>query len=503
MPSPQNKKRIILCIVDGFGHRPGGNHVDDPTIHALYWHNLQKTYPWTLLEASGEAVGLPDGQMGNSEVGHMAIGLGRVVMQDLPHLNDLFAKHTFEHLPHVQQFLSRVKTSNRKVVHVMGLLSPGGVHAHENHIREVVHLLTRHGFIVYIHAFLDGRDTPPKSCLASFHGFQLATVMGRYFSMDRDTRWDRTQKAYNALMGNQTTVFDDPTTYIEHCYTKGITDEFIPPAVSQSYPGIQPGDSLWMVNFRADRVRQILYALLDPDFQGFERYPLPCIAHAIGMTSYSDRLDHFLLKALDKFPTEKGLGEWLSYQGKKQLRIAETEKYAHVTFFFNGGREPPYDGEDRILIPSPSVTTYDLAPAMSSHEITQHVISAMAAGKHDVIVMNYANADMVGHTGSMKAACLAIEALDACFQELTEAALCYDFALMITSDHGNVECMKDGHNPHTAHTCFPVPLLLVSSHKGTLRPGTLRDIAPTLLDLLGLPSPQEMTGSSLWISDNG
>jgi 2,3-bisphosphoglycerate-independent phosphoglycerate mutase len=467
-------------------------------------------WPHAHLQASEHYVGLPDGQMGNSEVGHTNIGAGRVVMQDLPRIDDAIKSGALAKNPELKDFIASLKKSGG-AAHLIGLMSPGGVHSHQAHIAELARLLSEGGITVKVHAFLDGRDTPPRSalaCLAEFaaatkglKGVAIATVIGRYYAMDRDQRWDRLEKAYRCLVAAEGEKAADAKAAVERGYAQGKNDEFVLPTIIGGYAGMKDGDGLVCANFRADRVRQILAALLDPKFSGFPRPRVVKFSAALGLTQYSDELNPFL-KTL--FPPENlsgTFGEIVSVSGLKQLRIAETEKYAHVTFFFNGGREAEFPGESRILVPSPKIATYDLKPEMSAYEVTDKLIGAIGKGSFDVIVVNYANADMVGHTGDLAAATKAVEAVDACLGRLAEAVTRAGGCLLITADHGNVEMMRDPKTgqPHTAHTTNPVPLLLVNPPAGVsgLRDGKLADIAPTLLALLGLPQPKAMTGHAL------
>lgn len=456
--------KVILCILDGFGIRPLDS--SNALRIAKNWNHFLKIYPWIQLKASAEAVGLPAQQMGNSEVGHMTIGLGKIVYQDLPRLNDLFqAGDVWKTVP-----------EGGNTCHIMGLLSPGGVHSHEDHFFQVVSYMAKRG-TVWVHPFLDGRDTAPQSALASLEnlmcipGVRVGTLMGRFYAMDRDQRLERTSAAIEAIQNGIGKSFSDPLACLKEFYQKGITDEFVPPCVHQKYSGFIPNDSLWMINFRADRVRQLLTRLLT----------LPW-SWTLGMSHYGLSMP----SVLEPFSPHDSLGELVSQAGLKQMRIAETEKYAHVTFFFNGGREEPFSGEDRIMVPSPSVHTYDLQPEMSAQKVTDHVICTIEADAHDLIVVNYANADMVGHTGIVSAIETAILTLDRCLKRLEEKVLENDWALVITADHGNAEYMfnEDG-SPHTAHTCSPVPLMLIARNPIDLVGEGLKDIKGIVLELLG------------------
>ncbi len=499
-------KPVVLCILDGWGHRL---EVEDNAIaqaHTPNWNRFQSTYPHSFLDASALAVGLPQGQMGNSEVGHMNIGAGRVILQDLPRIDQAVESGTLQKMPLLQNFINSLKISGG-ACHLMGLLSPGGVHSHTNHIVALAKTLANEGIQTYLHAFLDGRDTPPKSAytflkdVLKHSEIRIGSLGGRYFGMDRDKRWDRIQKAYEAIVFGEAPHIADPLVYIEQNYDNEVTDEFIPPAVLKDYPGIKKNDGLLVANFRADRMRQILSALLLPDFSGFERGSKIKFSATLGMVEYSEELTSFIPPLFPPESIREGLGEIISTAGLKQLRIAETEKYAHVTFFFNGGREEVFPGEDRILIPSPKVATYDLQPEMSAPEVTDRLIVAIRQGHYDLVVVNYANADMVGHTGDMKAAIKAVECVDHCLGRLEEIVLEVEGVLLITADHGNIELMLDpeSKSPHTAHTMNLVPFLLASD-KGksfSLKDGKLSDVAPTILELLGLPPSSLMTGESL------
>ncbi len=494
---------VVLCILDGWGHR------DDPTDNAIAlasapnWRELSRSCPQSLIETSGLAVGLPDGQMGNSEVGHMNIGAGRVVMQDLPRIDAAIQDGSLLQDARLKHLASTCPT-----VHILGLLSPGGVHAHQGHIVALAQALVDGGAEVLVHAILDGRDTPPKSAAEYLDavdralptGARIATLIGRYWAMDRDKRWDRVEIACNALVNGVATAFPDWQAALEDAYSADETDEFVKPRRISGFDGMADGDGLVMANFRADRAREILTALLDPHFDGYRRSRTMQFGGAIGMTEYSEALNPFL-QAL--FPSEDlpdTLGEVVARSGRKQLRISETEKYAHVTFFLNGGQEQQYEGEDRILIPSPNVATYDLQPEMSAGEVTDRLVERIGDGQTDLIVVNFANPDMVGHTGDLAAAIRAVETIDTCLGRLADAIRDADGTLLITADHGNLEMMSDPETgqPHTAHTTNPVPLTMVNGPEGmALEPGRLADLAPTVLHLMGLPQPAAMTGKCL------
>ena len=505
------RRPVVLCVLDGWGHR------DDPHDNAIAaartpnYTRLMQTCPVGFLDTSAESVGLPHGQMGNSEVGHMNLGAGRVVEQLLPRI-DTASGAGFTENAGLQKFIAALKES-RGTAHVMGLLSTGGVHSHLDHFAPLVQAVARAGIPVRMHAFTDGRDTPPKSALdqfaefearvANLGNFKFATVIGRYFAMDRDRRWDRTERAFHAIAQAEGQAAITPRAAIEAAYARGETDEFIQPTVIGHYRGINEGDGILVVNFRSDRVRQTLSALVEPEFEGFARAMRPKLAVAAGMTDYSEALSARLITLFPQQPLHGTLGEIVSRAGKKQLRIAETEKYAHVTFFFNGGEETQFAGEDRILVPSPKVATYDLKPEMSAVELTDRLVAAVVTGTYDFILVNYANADMVGHSGILEAATKAIETVDACLGRLETAVVKTGGVLFITADHGNAEMMRDNSTgqPHTAHTTNPVPAILVNAPAEItgLAHGRLADVAPTLLPFLGLEQPAAMTGKNLLV----
>ena len=498
---------VILCILDGWGHRESceNNAICEgrkPNLDRLF-----ATMPHALIDASEGEVGLPVGQMGNSEVGHMNLGAGRVVMQDLPRIDAAIADGSFAQNPLLTEAIAALKKSGG-TAHVMGLLSPGGVHSHQDQMAHLAEVLAEAGVPVAVHAFLDGRDTPPRSALDYLKAFQrkapkatFATVSGRYYAMDRDKRWARVEKAYKALTAAEGERAADALQAVEQSYAAGTSDEFVLPTVIGGYAGMQDGDGLFMANFRADRAREILTALLDPAFDGFEATPRPAFRCAVGMVEYSNELNRFLSALYPPEDLYETLGEVVAEAGKRQLRIAETEKYAHVTFFFNGGREDVFDGEERILVPSPDVATYDLKPEMSAPEVTDRLVAAIEGGSFDLVVVNYANGDMVGHTGDLVAAIKAVETVDTCVGRLAEAVEKVGGCILLTADHGNAEQMTDKATgqAHTAHTMNKVPLLLVNGPDRVTRlsDGRLADIAPTVLDLMGLPRPKAMTGHSL------
>ncbi|AIL12784.1 phosphoglyceromutase [Candidatus Paracaedimonas acanthamoebae] len=505
-----NHSPIILCILDGWGHREEINHNAIAQAKTPNFDRFLKNYPHSLLKASAHDVGLPEGQMGNSEVGHMNIGAGRIIMQDLPRIDAALNNNEIIHLTEFQNFTKKVQEGTG-VVHLLGLLSPGGVHSHQNHIIALAKAFANEGLIIYLHLFLDGRDTSPNSGkeylkhlvneIDTIPSIKIATIGGRYFGMDRDKRWDRVEKAYQVITAAQGPIFNDPLTYVEENYTSKITDEFIPPALFQDYQGMHDGDGLFIANFRADRVRQILSALVLQDFQNFQRSKIVKFSAALGLVEYSENLNNYCSALFSAIEIHNSLGEVVANAGFKQLRIAETEKYAHVTFFFNGGQEAPFPQEDRILVPSPKVATYDLQPEMSAKEVTQELISAIHKTSYDLVVVNYANTDMVGHSGDLKASIQAVECVDQCLGELEKAVLSLNGTLLITADHGNAEQVYDEilKEAHTAHTMNPVPFLCINNalQGAFLSDGKLSDIAPTILEILGLPKPPQMTGKSL------
>jgi 2,3-bisphosphoglycerate-independent phosphoglycerate mutase len=500
---------VVLCILDGWGYRAESADNAIALAQTPVWDDLIAGSPHAFLETSGLAVGLPDGQMGNSEVGHMNLGAGRVVMQDLPRIDLAVADGSLAQNPALTKAIAALKASGG-TAHILGLLSPGGVHSHQNHIVALARVIAAAGVPVAIHGFLDGRDTPPSSAkgfvetvLAEVAGtsISIATLSGRYYAMDRDKRWDRVTLTYQALVEGKGPKAADPVAAIEASYADGKTDEFVLPTVIGAYAGMKNGDGLIMANFRADRAREILSVLVDPDFESFPRAHLPQFATRLGMTEYSSDLNGFFEVLFPAESLTRILGEVVSDAGLTQLRIAETEKYAHVTFFFNGGREAVFPGEERILVPSPKVATYDLKPEMSAPEVTDKLVAAIDSGKFDLIVVNYANGDMVGHTGILEAAIKAVETVDGCLGRLCQAVRHAGGRLLITADHGNAEMMRDPitGEPYTAHTIGKVPVILVNApaSDGGLIDGRLADVAPTLLSLLGLPQPTQMTGHPL------
>lgn len=505
------QKPVVLCILDGWGERKETLNNAIQIGNTPNWDRLVKTCPKSQLSASGLDVGLPDGQMGNSEVGHMTLGSGRVVLQDLPRIDAAIHDGSLDTNPALLRLIDKLKASGG-TCHLLGLLSPGGVHSHQWHMRTLAGIICSHGVPVQVHAFLDGRDSPPKSAANMVSRFEvdirhmncisIATVCGRYWAMDRDNRWDRVEKAYRCLTEGQGEKAHSALEAINAAYENDITDEFIEPTVIGDFDGMQSGDGILMANFRADRAREILAALLDPKFDGFQRPRSIAFAAQAGMTEYSDSHNAYMDALFPSIDLSDILGEVLSKAGKTQLHTAETEKYAHVTFFFNGGQEEPFPGETRLLIQSPNVPTYDLKPEMSAPELTDKLVAAIESGAYDFIVVNYANGDMVGHTGIMDAAVKAVEAVDVCVGRLEAAVKAAGGVMLVTADHGNCEKMCDGTNPHTAHTLFPVPAVLVNAPAWVLnlRDGGLSDVAPTVLQLLGLGVPAAMTGSTLLLA---
>ncbi|CAQ54777.1 2,3-bisphosphoglycerate-independent phosphoglycerate mutase [Wolbachia endosymbiont of Culex quinquefasciatus] len=495
-----NFKSVVLCILDGWG-----NGIENSKYNAISnsnppcWQHISSNYPKCSLSACGTDVGLPEGQIGNSEVGHMNIGSGRVVMQSLQRINQ--AIETIENNANLQNFINDLKSKNG-ICHIMGLISDGGVHSHQKHISALANKISQRGIKVVIHAFLDGRDTLPNSgkrCIQEFtesikeNDIRIATVSGRYYAMDRDNRWERTIEAYEAIAFAKAPRYDDAVSLIDENYQNNITDEFIRPAIIGDYQGIKPEDGLLLANFRADRMIQLASILLGKtDYAKVAKF-----SSILSMMQYKADLKIPYLFPPESFANT--LGQIIEDNKLRQLRIAETEKYAHVTFFFNCGREEPFSGEERILIPSPKVKTYDLQPEMSAFELTEELVKKIHSQEFALIVVNYANPDMVGHTGNIKAAEQAVLAVDDCLAKvLSVVKEVGNTALIVTADHGNVECMFDEENntPQTAHTLNKVPFI-ISCENLKLRDGKLSDIAPTILQLLGLKKPNEMTGSSL------
>ena len=500
------KKPLVLMILDGFGIAPTQGNA----IAAAKKPNLDKIFaenPHTQIGASGMDVGLPDGQMGNSEVGHTNIGAGRIVYQELTRITKSAQDGEMDKNEALVKAMKNAK-ENGKALHFMGLLSDGGVHSHNSHLYALLEMAKRMGLEkVFIHCFMDGRDVPPSSGkdyvaellkkLEEIGVGKVATVMGRYYAMDRDNRWERVEKAYAAMVYGEGEQADCPLCAMQNSYDKEVTDEFVVPTVIKGAEPISAGDSVIFFNFRPDRAREITRTLVDPDFTGFERkkgfFPLTYVC----MTQYDATMPNVEVAYKPESLTNT-FGEYISNQGMTQLRIAETEKYAHVTFFFNGGVEKQYPGEDRILVKSPAVATYDLQPEMSAYEVTDKMVEAVKSGKYDALILNYANCDMVGHTGVFEAAVKAVEAVDTCVGRVVEAVKEMGGCVLLTADHGNADRMVDTDgSPFTAHTTNPVPFCVIN-HPCQLREGgRLADIAPTMLKILGLPQPAEMTGESI------
>ena len=505
------RRPVMLVVLDGWGWREEARDNAVRQAKTPNFDRLWQTGPHGFLHTSGKDVGLPDGQMGNSEVGHLNIGAGRVVMQDLPRIDQAVANSEIERAPALLTLIEKLKASGG-TCHLVGLVSPGGVHSHQDHALALAKILDRAAVPVLVHAITDGRDTPPQSAADDIkrliaelpQSIRIATVCGRYYAMDRDKRWDRVERAYRAIVEADAPCFPDAAAVIADAYANKKFDEFIIPAVVGDYRGMKDGDGVLCFNFRADRVREILTAMLDPDFSAFSRERVIRFAAAIGMAQYSDELDKLMATIFPPQGLANVLGEVVANAGRAQLRMAETEKYPHVTYFLNGGREQQYAGEDRIMVPSPKVATYDLQPEMSAPELTDKAVAAIASGKYDLIVLNYANPDMVGHTGSLPAAIKAVETVDAGLGRLNEAVTKAGGVLLVTADHGNCEMMRDPQTggPHTAHTTNPVPLLLSGArNRSLITEGRLADIAPTLFELMELPKPREMTGRSLLRAD--
>ena len=500
-------KPVMLVILDGWGWR---EETADNAVRLGKTPNfdrLWQTCPRALLRASGEDVGLPAGQMGNSEVGHLNIGAGRIVMQELPRIDAAIGDGALAANPVLAGLLAALKKSGG-TCHLLGLVSPGGVHSHQGQAIALARLVAAAGVPAALHAITDGRDTPPQSAAAFLRAVRaalpesvrIATLSGRYYAMDRDKRWERVRKAYAAIAAGEGPAFADAASAIDAAYAEKITDEFIVPAVIGGYRGMRDGDGLLCFNFRADRVREILGALVAPDFDGFPRPRQITFAACVGMTHYSDVLAPHLATLFPPISMAHLLGGVVAAAGLKQLRIAETEKYAHVTYFFNGGVETPFPGEDRILVPSPKVSTYDLQPEMSAAEVAEKAVTAIGSGKYDLIVLNFANPDMVGHTGKLDAAIKAVAAVDSGLGRIITAIEAAHGALLVTADHGNCELMRDPATggPHTAHTTNPVPVMLLGAGASVGHDGRLADLAPTLLRLMGLAQPAEMTGAPLF-----
>ena len=497
---------VVLCILDGWGLREETEANAVALGATPVFDRLMAEAPHATLRTSGADVGLPDGQMGNSEVGHTNIGAGRVVWMDLPKIDRAIESGAFAANPTLKAFAAKLRESGG-CAHVMGLLSPGGVHSHQRHMAEAARALMAAGVPVALHAFTDGRDVPPKSSgddLAAFAedlpGAPFATVSGRFYAMDRDERWDRVRAAYDAIVHGRGEVAHTAQRAVDAAYDRGETDEFITPTVINGYEGTRDGDGLLCVNFRADRMRELMAALGDPDFDGFDRAERPALAARCGMVSYSERHDRYMDALFPPEDIPNTLAQWVSEAGLTQFHVAETEKYPHVTFFLNGGREEPWPGENRRMAPSPKVRTYDLKPEMAAEEVRDALVAAIENEKYDLIVCNFANPDMVGHTGDLNAAIKAVETVDEALGQASRAVEKAGGAMLVFADHGNCETMIDPETggPHTAHTTNPVPVILVGGPRGArLTAGRLADIAPTALGLMDLAPPPEMTGRNL------
>ncbi len=499
-------KPVVLCILDGWGLTPETEANAPHLARTPNFDRMMATCPNATLITHGPDVGLPKGQMGNSEVGHTNIGAGRVVAMDLGQIDLAIEDGSFFKNKAILQFINRLKVSGG-TAHLIGLVSDGGVHGQLGHIVAAARMVAGAGVPVVLHAITDGRDVGPKSAKGYLETLakdlpetaQIVTVTGRYYAMDRDNRWERVETAHAAIVRGEGAAAATATGAVEAAYAADKTDEFIPATVIGDYAGARDGDGVFFLNFRADRAREILRAIGEPGFDAFEPGPRPGWAALLGMVDYSSTHDGFMTAAFPKQKIANTLGAWVAAAGLRQFRLAETEKYPHVTFFLNGGIEPPEVGEDRTMAPSPKVATYDLQPEMSEAEVTGHFVRAIEAG-YDLIVVNYANPDMVGHTGSLPAAIAACEAVDNGLGKVLEALDKAGGAMIVTADHGNCEVMVDPETggPHTAHTTNPVPVILVGGPKGAgLSGGRLADLAPTLLDLMGVAPPPEMTGKSL------
>ncbi|NQW11581.1 MAG: 2,3-bisphosphoglycerate-independent phosphoglycerate mutase [Alphaproteobacteria bacterium] len=500
---------VLLCIMDGWGERRETTANAIALADTPVFDRLRKTWPTGFLNASEEHVGLPKGQMGNSEVGHMNLGAGRVVMQELPRIDAAILDGGLASRPAIGAIVDALK-ANGGTCHLMGLVSTGGVHSHQRHMAALAQAIAHGGVPVVVHAFTDGRDCPPTSAPAQMAAFvadlgdsvRVVSVIGRFYAMDRDKRWERVEAAWRAV-----TLVDaehhaaDPVAAIDTAHARGETDEFIAPTIVGEGTPIRDGDAVVMANFRADRARELLTALVDPDFDGFTRPRRPALAIAAGMVEYSTALAAWMTTIFPSNDLADTLGEVVARSGRTQLRIAETEKYPHVTFFLNGGREDVFRGEDRIMVPSPKVRTYDLKPEMSAPEVCDRLVTAIESGHYDLIVANFANPDMVGHTGNLEAAIKAVETVDACVGRVAAAIEAAGGAMFLTADHGNCEVMIDPDNggPHTAHTTNLVPAILIGAPVWVTRLGTgkLADVAPTLLALMGVPQPTAMTGTPM------
>lgn len=506
---PAAPKPLVLIILDGFGHSDSPEFNAIHAAHKPVYDRLLASQPHGLISGSGMDVGLPDGQMGNSEVGHMNLGAGRVVYQDFTRVTKSIRDGDFFENPTICAAVDKAARAG-KAVHILGLLSDGGVHSHQDHLVAMAELAAKRGAEkIYLHAFLDGRDTPPKSAQHSIELMQatftrlgkgrVASLIGRYFAMDRDNRWDRVEQAYSLIVDGKADYRSDyAADGLIAAYERGESDEFVKATTIGEPVRVEDGDAVVFMNFRADRARELTRCFVEPGFNEFQRARVPELAGFVMLTQYAASIPAPSAYAPEALTNV--LGEYLANNGKTQLRIAETEKYAHVTFFFSGGREEPFAGEERILIPSPQVATYDMQPEMSAPEVTDRIVDAIENQRFDVIIVNYANGDMVGHTGVFDAAVKAVECLDKCVGRIVEALDKVGGEALVTADHGNVEQMEDvmTGQAHTAHTCEPVPFIYVGKRNLTIREGgVLADVAPTMLTLLGMPVPAEMTGRSI------
>ncbi|MAY91077.1 MAG: phosphoglycerate mutase (2,3-diphosphoglycerate-independent) [Rickettsiales bacterium] len=501
--SNEIKQKVILCILDGWGLAPPSPKNAISLAKKKNFDLIINKYSNTQLNASENDVGLPVGQFGNSEVGHMNIGAGRVILQNILRISYAIKSGELKKNEKV-----KLLKKNCRRIHIVGLLSSGGVHGHQDHLFSLIDILSDNDNELFIHCILDGRDSSPNSGIDNMKlllekikkkKVTIASICGRYYAMDRDNRWDRIKQAYKAIIeGSIKNKIRDPIKAIEQSYKKSVTDEFFLPINNYNYKGIEDGDGFLITNYRADRVREILTSIFDKDFDSFERQKIQNFKNSLGIMEYSRKLKKSLNTIFEPQKIKNTLGSVISELNLKQLRIAETEKYAHVTYFFNGGIEENFLGEDRILIPSPRVNTYDQKPEMSAKKLTSEILKQIKSQKYDLIITNYANADMVGHTGVIPATVKAIETVDDCIGKLLKTAKKENYLLILTSDHGNADCMKDTKkNPLTSHTTNPVPMIICSSKKTNLQKGCLADIAPTILNIMGIKKPTEMSGRSL------
>ena len=508
--SNNKEQTVVLCIMDGWGINKNNDHNAVALANTPNVDHLTNTYPHSTLDASGEHVGLPLGQVGNSEVGHMNLGSGRVIVQTLPKINNAFKNDEIRHHKNFVKFISQHK--KEKTVHLLALCSDGGVHSHLDHIIEISKLLDEYNITCLLHIFSDGRDSSPKqfgSIIEKFEAslpknIKIGTLIGRYYAMDRDNRWDRIKKSYDLIAyGKHERKANNISSAVGLAYKNNETDEFISPTLIGNYSGIKTDDSLMMINFRADRVRELLSALLNPNFNKFKKIDnSPLITNSLGMTEYSKEISSFMKSIFVRDEIKDTLGDIISKANLKQLRLAETEKYPHVTFFFNGGSETVCEGETRIMIPSPKIPTYDLKPEMSAEEVEFQLIKAIKNNKFDLIIINFANPDMVGHTGNLNAAIKAVERVDKAIGNIIDALDETKSIMLLTADHGNCEIMLDSktQTPHTSHTCNKVPLIMISPEEDfKLKDGKLADIAPTILEIMSLDIPIAMNGKSLLV----